>query len=185
MDFFQIQTKEKPRQAGKIELYPVFRVRERNQDLMIRGGSFYAIWDEEQGLWVDQPLIGGGPRCKVPTLDGTLGALVTSDSAKAERVVGQLVDPERFGAPYGLSYLPRRHASYDPGSYWRGAAWPQLNYLLAVAADRWRDDDTCSRIRDMTFAGVLTSGYAEYWNAEDGTGPGAVPQGWAAVAAAL
>ena len=60
------------------------------------------LWDEAQGLWVDQPLIGGGPRCRVPTLDGTLGALVTGDSAKAERVVGQLTDPERFGAPYGL-----------------------------------------------------------------------------------
>jgi hypothetical protein len=37
----------------------------------------------------------------------------------------------------------------------------------------------------MTFAGVLTSGFAEYWSPEDGTGLGAVPQGWAAVAAAL
>ena len=37
----------------------------------------------------------------------------------------------------------------------------------------------------MTFAGVLTSGFAEYWNPEDGAGLGAVPQGWAAVAAAL
>jgi hypothetical protein len=37
----------------------------------------------------------------------------------------------------------------------------------------------------MTFDGVLASGFAEYWNPEDGTGLGAVPQGWAAVAAAL
>jgi hypothetical protein len=143
------------------------------------------LWDEAQGLWVDHPLIGGGPGCRVPTLDGALGALVTSDPAKAERVLGQLTDPERFGAPYGLSYLPRRHSFYDPGSYWRGAAWPQLNYLLALAADRWQDDETYSRIREMSFAGVLTSGFAEYWNPEDGAGLGAVPQGWAAVAAAL
>ncbi len=143
------------------------------------------LWDEAQGLWVDRPLIGGGPRCRVPTLDGALGALVTADSAKAERVIGQLTDPERFGAPYGLAYLPREHASYDPRSYWRGAAWPQLNYLLALAADRWQDDETYSRIRAMSFAGVLRSGFAEYWNPEDGAGLGAVPQGWAAVAAAL
>jgi Family of unknown function (DUF5906) len=51
MDFFQIQVKEKHRQAGREELYPVFRVREKNEDLMIRGGSFYAIWDQEQGIW--------------------------------------------------------------------------------------------------------------------------------------
>lgn len=143
------------------------------------------LWDEVAGLWVDRPLIGGGTRCRVPTLDGALGALVTQDSAKAERVIGQLRDPARFAAPYGLAYLPRRHPSYDPGEYWRGAAWPQLNYLLALAADHWGDDVTYSRIREMSFAGVLTSGFAEYWNPEDGSGLGAVPQGWAAVVAAL
>jgi hypothetical protein len=143
------------------------------------------LWDETEGLWVDRPLIGGGPRCRVPTLDGALGALVTPDPVKAERVLGQLTDQDRFGAPYGLAYLPRGHPSYDPGEYWRGAAWPQLNYLLAVAARRWDDDDTYGRIREMTFGGVLASGFAEYWNPEDGSGLGAVPQGWAAVAAAL
>ena len=143
------------------------------------------LWDEESGLWVDRPLVGGGARCRVPTLDGALGALVTGDPARASRVLEQLTDPRRFGAPYGLSYLPRGHSSYDPGEYWRGAAWPQLNYLVAVAAQRWGDHATYSGIRDVTYAGVLASGFAEYWNPEDGTGLGAVPQGWAAVAAAL
>ena len=81
-------------------------------------------------------------------------------------MLGQLAEPERFGAPYGLSYLPREHSSYQPAEYWRGPAWPQLNYLMARAAQRWGDE-------------------AAYWNPEDGTGLGAVPQGWAAVAAAL
>jgi hypothetical protein len=143
------------------------------------------LWDETQGLWIDLPLIGGGPGCTAPTLDGTLGALVTRDPVKAERALGQLTDPQRFGAPYGLAYVTRRDPSYDPGAYWRGAAWPQLNYLLAVAADRWHDGATYSRIRDMSFAGTLASGFAEYWSPEDGTGLGAIPQGWAAVAAAL
>jgi hypothetical protein len=143
------------------------------------------LWDETQGLWIDRPLIGGGPRCTAPTLDGALGALVTRDPAKAERALGQLTDPQRFAAPYGLAYVAHQDPSYDPGGYWRGAAWPQLNYLLAVAADRWHDDATYSRIREMSFAGTLASGFAEYWNPEDGTGLGAIPQGWAAVAAAL
>ena len=45
-------------------------------------------------------------------------------------------------------------------------------------AARWGDDETYSGIRQMSFAGVLTSGFAEYWNPEDGVGLGAVPQGW-------
>jgi len=33
-----------------IEIYPTFKAK-TSKDLMIRGGDFYAIWDEEKGLW--------------------------------------------------------------------------------------------------------------------------------------
>lgn len=35
---------------GKMEIYPRFKVMKSN-DLMIRGGDFYAIWDEESHMW--------------------------------------------------------------------------------------------------------------------------------------
>ena len=48
MDFYQIC--EKMGKNNVLEIYPDFRAC-RSKDLMIRGKSFYAIWDEEQGLW--------------------------------------------------------------------------------------------------------------------------------------
>lgn len=48
MDFYQI--KERSIKKGIIEIYPDFKVT-RSKDLMVRGKSFYAIWDEEKGLW--------------------------------------------------------------------------------------------------------------------------------------
>lgn len=48
MDFYRIKTR--PARGGVIEIYPDFRV-VRSKDLMVRGKSFYAIWDEERGLW--------------------------------------------------------------------------------------------------------------------------------------
>lgn len=48
MDFFNIKT-EKNRN-GTIDVYPNFLVG-RSKDLMVKGRSFYAIWDEEAGLW--------------------------------------------------------------------------------------------------------------------------------------
>jgi hypothetical protein len=48
MDFFQIGTKET--KGGVLEIYPDFTVG-RSKDLMVRARSFYAIWDEELGLW--------------------------------------------------------------------------------------------------------------------------------------
>jgi hypothetical protein len=47
MDFYQI--KERETKTG-LEVYPDFVVK-RSKDLMVRGRSFYAIWDEEAGLW--------------------------------------------------------------------------------------------------------------------------------------
>lgn len=34
-----------------VEIYPKFRIYPTSQDLMVRGGDFYAIWDEELGAW--------------------------------------------------------------------------------------------------------------------------------------
>ena len=34
-----------------VEIYPKFRLYPKSQDLMIRGGDFYAVWNEELGLW--------------------------------------------------------------------------------------------------------------------------------------
>src|SRR5690606_23245777 len=49
MDFYRISERENEKK-GIVEVYPDFRVL-RSKDLMIRGRSFYAIWDEERGLW--------------------------------------------------------------------------------------------------------------------------------------
>lgn len=47
MDFYKIRTK---RTKEGHYVYPDFIV-QNSQDLLIKGGSFYAIWDEERGLW--------------------------------------------------------------------------------------------------------------------------------------
>ena len=49
VDFLIISTRSTKR--GVIEIYPRFRLYPKSQDLMIRGGDFYAIWLEELGLW--------------------------------------------------------------------------------------------------------------------------------------
>jgi len=48
LDFLMISTRSTKR--GVVEIYPRFKIC-KSKDLMIRGGDFYAIWDEEKGLW--------------------------------------------------------------------------------------------------------------------------------------
>ena len=40
-----------PKKKGDpIEIYPIF-ITKKSKDLMIRGGDFYAVWDERKGMW--------------------------------------------------------------------------------------------------------------------------------------
>lgn len=48
LDFVNIREVE---EKSCVKIVPDFIVGKRHQDLMIRGGRFYAVWDEEAGLW--------------------------------------------------------------------------------------------------------------------------------------
>lgn len=48
LDFLLVSTRSIKKDT--IEVYPKFVIKKSN-DLMIRGGDFYAIWDAEKGLW--------------------------------------------------------------------------------------------------------------------------------------
>lgn len=48
LDFLMIATRSPKR--GIVEIYPKFIIK-KSDDLMIRGGDFYAIWDDTRQLW--------------------------------------------------------------------------------------------------------------------------------------
>lgn len=48
VDFLIISTRTT---KNGVDIYPKFRLYPKSQDMMIRGGDFYAIWIEELGLW--------------------------------------------------------------------------------------------------------------------------------------
>lgn len=48
LDFMTVSTRNTRR--GIVEIYPTFLMK-KSSDLMIRGSDFYAVWDEERGLW--------------------------------------------------------------------------------------------------------------------------------------
>jgi hypothetical protein len=143
------------------------------------------LWDDDEGLWSDAPIVGGGASAAVPTLDGVLPALITPDPAKAKRALDQLLDPSRFLGPYGLAYVARDHPKYQSDAYWRGTAWMQMNYLAMLAARRWHRGDVVDQIIEMSQKAVVTAEFAEHWNPETGEGYGARPLTWSALVVAL
>jgi hypothetical protein len=145
------------------------------------------LWDEDTGLWADRPVVGGDGRShRVPISDGAMPLLVSEHPGHAERALGTLLDPKVFGGtPFGPTNVAQDQPCYDPAAYWRGAAWPQMSYLLWLAARRWQAARIADQIAHNTIAGAEASGWAEYWNPHTGEGLGAVPQSWTALAAAM
>jgi len=144
-------------------------------------------WDDSESLWSD--VVFAGPRntdsVRIPTSDAVLPALCTPDQGNAAKALQQLVPPGKFGAAFGPRFVSADSDMYQPDEYWRGPAWPQLNYLLVLAARRCGVTDIAETLSQQTKRAVLLAGFAEYWNPETGQGRGAKPQTWAAVAAAL
>ena len=175
--------------------YTAFNMRElaavtKDAELEGRATSLAAaidahLWDEEEQLWSDLAVVGGGASVRIPISDGVMGALVTADPAKARAALGQLWDPARFGAEFGPANVVRQHPSYDPGMYWRGPAWPPLNYLFQQAFLGQGMAREAEALAALTAKGAVASGWAEYWNPENGRGLGAVPQSWAGLVIAM
>ena len=139
-----------------------------------------ARWEPDLSTWVDDgPTEAGSGRIR--TLDALLPALV----APRPEVFGALVDPEAYGAPCGPRGVHRAEPSYEPGAYWRGSAWPQLTYVLWLAATSAGSADAGSALVRSMVTGVDRSGFAEHWVADTGEGLGAAPQTWSALAAVM
>jgi hypothetical protein len=94
LDFIQVRVKE-PR--GKSEIYEVYpdMVVARSSDLMIRGQAFYAIWDEELGLWstdeydvrrlVDQAVLEKAEELKEKGIETTVKLLGSYDTGRWDK----------------------------------------------------------------------------------------------------
>jgi energy-coupling factor transporter ATP-binding protein EcfA2 len=110
MDFYQIRTKETKNKG--MEIFPDFIVR-RSQDLMVQGKQFYAIWDEERGLWSRD--------------EYDVQRLIDADlEAEAKRL------RETTGINYSVKYL---------GSF-QSNAWAQFRRFLANISDNSRPLDS-------------------------------------------
>jgi hypothetical protein len=136
-----------------------------------------ARWEARLATWVDDgPTAAGSGRIR--TLDALLPLLL----GRRSEALGELIDPTAFGAPFGPRGVHLDEASYEPRTYWRGPAWPQLGYLLWLAAMSSDEGEVASTLARSIEAGAVESSFAEYWEAGSGRALGAAPQSWSTLA---
>lgn len=141
-------------------------------------------WDDERCTWIDTGDAAAGSG-RIRTLDAMLPTLVEREAAVRDAAFAVIVDDSAFGGACGPAGVHRDEPTFAARAYWRGPAWPQLTYLLWVAARRHGRDTDARALSDMLIRGATGSRWAEYWDADDGTGLGAAPQSWAALAAVV
>lgn len=141
-------------------------------------------WDPGLRTWVDVDAIRGKPRASssVRTLDALLPLLVVSDRAQVDAAMAALFDKDHFWTRFGPAGTDITEPSFDPDTYWRGPAWPQLTYLLMIAAAEQGRPRDALRLSGALERGATASGHAEYWNPLTGGGLGAIPQSWTGLA---
>lgn len=138
-------------------------------------------WDRDHCTWSDGPHADGTSQ----TLEALLPVLVSGRHDAVDQAFRTIMDPCAFQAPFGLRQTSAQDDRYDASSYWRGPVWPQLCYLIWVAARRWERRDVMEWVAESTERGARESGFAEYWNPETGEGLGAIPQSWTGLASVM
>jgi hypothetical protein len=145
-----------------------FNLQELGEDASDLVAPLAGRWDDDVRTWVDagegEP---GSGRAR--TIEALLPVLVSP----RDEPFRDLLDPQAHGGRFGPAGVHRREPTFDRRRYWRGPVWPQLAYLLWLAG---------ADIAGSTVAGASTSGLAEYWDPDDGTGLGARPQSWSGLA---
>jgi hypothetical protein len=132
-------------------------------------------WHRGLRTWTDADSGSGTAR----TLDAVLAALVDP----RDEAFDDLVDPGAYGARFGPCGAHRDEPTFHADRYWRGPSWPQLTYLLAVAARRVGRHDVADGLAGSLRAAAARNGFAEYWNPDTAEPGGATPQTWTALAA--
>jgi len=141
-------------------------------------------FDEELVTWVDVAS-DGTTTSSIRTLDALLPVLVTPRQKRVERALRQTIDSTAFGAPFGPCGVDQRENVFAADAYWRGAAWPQLTYLLFVAATRSEHLDIRDTLASNAIRAALRSNFSEYLNPITGVGHGASLQSWACLPIAM
>ncbi len=161
-----------------------------DRDLAAAAGELAEALDQrfnpQLGTWVDAGANSGGSG-RIRTADGLLPLLVSRSDSARRQVMEELADPGAYCARYGSRGVHAAEPSHDPTAYWRGPVWPQLSYLLWLAAGGGSEQPsaTAALLAQHTTNGAMSSGLAEYWDGDSGTGLGAIPQSWTGLALLL
>jgi glycogen debranching enzyme len=144
-------------------------------------------WDPELELYLDYDLRADKP-LKVRTVAG-FAALIAGHLSpeRLKALLKTLYSPLFAGYP-GLRWpLPPSTSpdedGFHPRSYWRGPAWPVINWLLWWSLERAGEPERAEQLRQAALMQLTNGGFGEYFDPFTGRSLGSTDQSWTAAVA--
>ena len=144
-------------------------------------------WHPELGLYLDYDVRAGAP-LRVRTVAGFAPIIAGHLSPDRLGTLLRTLDSPTFAGHPELRWpLPPSTSPEDPGfhprSYWRGPAWPVVNWLLWWSLQRAGELERAERLRRTALAQLSNGGFGEYFEPFTGRSLGSANQSWTAAVA--
>lgn len=144
-------------------------------------------WNPELGLYLDYDLRAGRP-LRARTVAGFAPLIAGHMSTERLTALLETLDSPAFlGHPELRWPLPPSTSPEDPGfhprSYWRGPAWPVVNWLLWWSLLRAGELERAEQLRQAALMQLADGGVGEYFNPFTGRSLGSADQSWTAAVA--
>jgi hypothetical protein len=136
------------------------------------------LWSDAAGQYMPFNRV-AGELIDSPSIGGLLPVFAPIPPARAAAIAGTI---EALGAQ--VRYLVPSHdprdARFDVKRYWRGPVWHVCNYLIVDGLRRAGESELADRIVADSLELIEASGFAEYYDPNDGTPLGGGRFSWTA-----
>jgi mannosylglycerate hydrolase len=140
------------------------------------------LWDEEHALYVDYD-VKADARITILSATGLAPLYAGVPSAeRASRMIERLAEQGMGVGEDGwvATSLPPGDPRFEPSLYWRGPAWPILNWVLYVGLIRYGRHDLAEQVRTGVIGLARRGGFWEHYDPRTGKGHGGDQFSWTA-----
>lgn len=117
-----------------------------------------SLWDPSVGLYLNRRTdTGKFSMALSPTMFYPLLAGLPSKARAQEMIDKHLLNPEEFYGPYMIPSISRNNPVFEHQSYWKGAVWPPLNFLVYLGLRDYGFDKVSGMLAQKSDDMLLTN----------------------------
>jgi len=109
-----------------------------------------------------------------------LYAKIPNNTRGKHLIEQHLLNSKKFNTKYPFASTSRDENAFEADRYWRGPAWPVINWLIVKGLRRYSYNKEAKDVTSKTLSLILKNGFREYFNPLNGQGLGDMDQSWSA-----